>query len=217
MSDSAVIARIAGRGMPVRGDDIDTDRIIPARYLREITFDGLGPHAFEDERRALNGAHPMDDPRFADAGVLVVNRNFGCGSSREHAPQALLRRGIRAIVGESFAEIFFGNCVAIGLPCVTMTPEHVESLQALLDEAPDTELTVDVEAERVATDHGGYPAAIPASAPTFAAPAPATGVRRMPSAQWSDPLSVGGPVLPRCADRRHGLHPFGDMVYTSRG
>ena len=164
MSDSAVIARIAGRGMPVRGDDIDTDRIIPARYLREITFDGLGPHAFEDERRALNGAHPMDDTRFAGAGVLVVNKNFGCGSSREHAPQALLRRGIRAIVGESFAEIFFGNCVAIGLPCVTMTPEHVESLQALLDEAPDTELTVDVEAERVATDHGGYPAAIPASA-----------------------------------------------------
>ena len=135
MSDSAVIARIAGRGMPVRGDDIDTDRIIPARYLREITFERLGPHAFEDERRALNGAHPMDDPRFADAGVLVVNKNFGCGSSREHAPQALLRRGIRAIVGESFAEIFFGNCVAIGLPCVTMTPEHVESLQALLDEA----------------------------------------------------------------------------------
>ena len=164
MADEAVIARIAGRGVPVRGDDIDTDRIIPARYLREITFEGLGPHAFEDDRRALNGEHPMDDPRFADAGVLVVNQNFGCGSSREHAPQALLRRGIRAIVGESFAEIFFGNCVAIGLPCLTMSPEHADALQALVEEAPETELTVDVEAGRVVTDHGDYPAAIPASA-----------------------------------------------------
>ncbi|MDE2989684.1 MAG: 3-isopropylmalate dehydratase small subunit [Chloroflexota bacterium] len=164
MSEGAVIDRIVGRGVPVRGNDIDTDRIIPARYLREITFEGLGPHAFEDDRRALNGAHPLDDPRFADAGVMVVNKNFGCGSSREHAPQALLRRGIRAIVGESFAEIFFGNCVAIGLPCLTTTPEHADALQALLEEAPDTDLTVDVEAERVVTDHGDYPAAVPASA-----------------------------------------------------
>jgi 3-isopropylmalate/(R)-2-methylmalate dehydratase small subunit len=164
MSDGAVIARIVGRGVPVRGNDIDTDRIIPARYLREITFEGLGPHAFEDDRRALDGAHPLDDPRFAGAGVLVVNENFGCGSSREHAPQALLRRGIRAIVGESFAEIFFGNCVTIGLPCVTMAPEHVESLQALLDEAPDAELTVDIDGQRIVTDQGAYPAAVPASA-----------------------------------------------------
>ncbi len=164
MADEAVIDRIVGRGVPVRGNDIDTDRIIPARYLREITFEGLGPHAFEDDRRARNGAHPLDDPRFVGAGVLVVNENFGCGSSREHAPQALLRRGIRAIVGESFAEIFFGNCVAIGLPCLTTTPEHADALQALLEEAPDTELTVDLEAERVVTDHGHYPAAIAASA-----------------------------------------------------
>ncbi|MCY4112858.1 MAG: 3-isopropylmalate dehydratase small subunit [Chloroflexi bacterium] len=164
MSDEAVIDRIVGRGVPVRGNDIDTDRIIPARYLREITFEGLGPHAFEDDRRALNGAHPLDDPRFDGAGVLVVNENFGCGSSREHAPQALLRRGIKAIVGESFAEIFFGNCVAIGLPCLTTTPEHADALQALLEEAPDTELTVDVEAERIVTDQGAYPASIPASA-----------------------------------------------------
>ena len=152
------------RAIPLRGNDIDTDRIIPARYLREITFEGLGPHAFEDDRRALNGAHPLDDPRFAGAGVLVVNENFGCGSSREHAPQALLRRGIRAIVGESFAEIFFGNCVAIGLPCLTVTPEHADALQALIEEAPATELTVDVEAERIVTSQGTYPAAIPASA-----------------------------------------------------
>ena len=164
MADEAIIAQVAGRGVPVRGNDIDTDRIIPARYLREITFEGLGPHAFEDDRRALNGAHPLDDPRFAGASVLVVNENFGCGSSREHAPQALLRRGIRAIVGESFAEIFFGNCVAIGLPCLTVTPEHADALQALVEEAPETELTVDVEAERVVTGQGTYPAAIPASA-----------------------------------------------------
>ncbi len=164
MSNEAVIDRIVGRGVPVRGNDIDTDRIIPARYLREITFEGLGPHAFEDDRRALNGAHPLDDPRFEGAGVLVVNENFGCGSSREHAPQALLRRGIRAIVGESFAEIFFGNCVTIGLPCLTTTPEHADALQALIEEAPDTELTIDIEAEQVVTDQGAYPAAVPASA-----------------------------------------------------
>ena len=96
--------------------------------------------------------------------MLVVNENFGCGSSREHAPQALLRRGIRAIVGESFAEIFFGNCVTIGLPCLTTTPEHADALQALLEEAPDTELTIDIEAELIVTDQGAYPAAVPASA-----------------------------------------------------
>ncbi len=148
--------------MPVRGNDIDTDRIIPARYLREITFEALGPRAFEDERRAQGGAHPMDDPRFAEASVLVVNRNFGCGSSREHAPQALYRRGIRAIVGEGFAEIFFGNCVAIGLPCLTMSPEHIDSLQALIEEEPASVLTVDLQAERVATADASYPAGMPA-------------------------------------------------------
>ena len=144
MSNEAVIDRIVGRGVPVRGNDIDTDRIIPARYLREITFEGLGPHAFEDDRRALNGAHPLDDPTLRGRRRAGGEReNFGCGSSREHAPQALLRRGIRAIVGESFAEIFFGNCVTIGLPCLTTTPEHADALQALLEEAPDTELTID--------------------------------------------------------------------------
>ena len=162
MSDSSIVSRVGGRGVPVRGDDIDTDRIIPARYLREITFEALGPHAFEDERRAQGGAHPMDDPRFADASVLVVNRNFGCGSSREHAPQALYRRGIHVIVGEGFAEIFFGNCVAIGLPCLTMSPEHIDSLQTLIEEEPASELTVDLQAERVATADASYPADMPA-------------------------------------------------------
>lgn len=162
MSNTSVIARVIGYGVAVHGNDIDTDRIIPARYLREITFEALGPHAFEDDRRALNGAHPMDDPRFADASVLVVNRNFGSGSSREHAPQALYRRGIRALVGESFAEIFFGNCVAIGLPCVAMSREHVDSLQTLVEQDHDAAITVDIEAQRVLTADEIYPANMPA-------------------------------------------------------
>src|SRR5687768_3769426 len=116
------ITRVDGRGLPMRGDDIDTDRIMPARFLRSVTFEGLEQHVFEDERSgsaAGEGArqqHPFDDPRYRGASILVVNRNFGCGSSREHAPQALHRSGIRAIIGESFSEIFFGNSLMIGLP-----------------------------------------------------------------------------------------------------
>ena len=109
-STSTVRSRITGTVVPVRGNDIDTDRIIPARYLRTVTFDGLGEHAFEDDR--AGGGHAFDDPRFGGASVLVANDNFGCGSSREHAPQALMRWGIEAFVAQSFAEIFFGNCVS---------------------------------------------------------------------------------------------------------
>ncbi len=163
MSDDARIHHVAGRGVPVRGNDIDTDRIIPARYLREITFETLGPHAFEDERRQLNGKHPFDDARFAGASILVVNRNFGSGSSREHAPQALKRRGIGAIVGESFAEIFFGNCTTIGVPCLTLPAAQIESLQSLIEEAPETQVAIDVASGAITAGQATYRAELPAS------------------------------------------------------
>jgi 3-isopropylmalate/(R)-2-methylmalate dehydratase small subunit len=143
------IDRIRGTALPLRGDDVDTDRIIPARYLKAVTFEGLGEHAFEDDRIALSGAHPFDDARFASASILLVNRNFGCGSSREHAPQALYRRGLRAVVGEGFSEIFFGNSVALGLPCVTVSRADAATLLELAEREPGTELIVDLEARRV--------------------------------------------------------------------
>jgi 3-isopropylmalate/(R)-2-methylmalate dehydratase small subunit len=134
----------AGRGLPLRGNDIDTDRIMPARFLRAITFDGLEQHLFEDDRKTTQ--HPFDDSRYRGASVLVVNSNFGCGSSREHAPQGLQRWGITAVVGESFAEIFFGNSLMIGLPCVTASAADVKTLQDIIEQRPDTEVRVDLEA-----------------------------------------------------------------------
>ncbi|BAZ90842.1 3-isopropylmalate dehydratase small subunit [Raphidiopsis curvata NIES-932] len=139
------INKISDRALPLVGDDIDTDRIIPARYLKAITFDGLGEGAFIDDRKALNGQHPFDLPQYQGARVLIVNRNFGCGSSREHAPQALAKWGIRGIIGESFAEIFFGNCVAMGIPCVTAESAIVRQLQELVTADPQALLTIDVE------------------------------------------------------------------------
>jgi 3-isopropylmalate/(R)-2-methylmalate dehydratase small subunit len=155
------VERVTGRGCVLRGDDIDTDRIIPARFLRCVVFDGLGEHAFEDDRAQAKGDHPLDDPRFAGASVLIVGRNFGCGSSREHAPQSLLRHGFRAFVGGSFAEIFAGNCTALGLPCLVLAPDDLEALMDAVEARPDQTVTVDVGARSVACDVGVFAAQIP--------------------------------------------------------
>jgi 3-isopropylmalate/(R)-2-methylmalate dehydratase small subunit len=133
----------------VVGSDIDTDRIIPARFLKCVTFEGLAAGAFADDRAELNGEHPFDRPVHREASVLVVNSNFGCGSSREHAPQALMRWGIRALIGESFAEIFFGNCLALGLPCLTAEPDTIRALQQAIVLDPAAELYLDLEALEV--------------------------------------------------------------------
>jgi 3-isopropylmalate/(R)-2-methylmalate dehydratase small subunit len=139
------VKSVTGRGMPLQGNDIDTDRIIPARFLRCVTFDGLGAQVFADDRAQLQGQHPFDQPQYQGAEVLVVNGNFGCGSSREHAPQAIAKWGIRAIVGESFAEIFFGNCLSMGIPCVTVTPENIRALQDKIAANPQANVTVNLE------------------------------------------------------------------------
>ncbi len=143
------IKTVSGRGIPLVGNDIDTDRIIPARFLRCVTFDGLGEQAFADDRAHSKGEHPFSLPQYQGANILVVNGNFGCGSSREHAPQALSKWGIQAIVGESYAEIFFGNCVAIGIPCVTAPAETIQQLQTILKENPQAPIAVDLEAMQV--------------------------------------------------------------------
>jgi 3-isopropylmalate/(R)-2-methylmalate dehydratase small subunit len=137
---------VTGTGIPLVGNDIDTDRIIPARFLKAITFEGLGDQVFVDDRAQASGEHPFDLPQYQGATILVVNNNFGCGSSREHAPQAIARWGIEAIVGESFAEIFLGNCLAMGLPCVTATLEVTSQIQQTLHSNPQAAITVDLEA-----------------------------------------------------------------------
>ena len=143
------ISQITGRALPMRGNDIDTDRIIPARFLTAVTFDGLEQHVFEDDRKSAGGPynrHPFDVSHFQGAAVLLVNANFGCGSSREHAPQALQRWGIQVVIGESFAEIFFGNSGMIGMPCVTASAADVAALMDLAEREPATEFAVDLVA-----------------------------------------------------------------------
>lgn len=158
---NAKVTRVDGTGCVLRGDDIDTDRIIPARFLRCVTFDGLGEHSFEDDRKQAKGNHALDDERFAGASILVCGRNFGCGSSREHAPQALMRFGFQAFVGESFAEIFFGNCVALGLPAVTLPRPELDRLMDAVELDPSQELVLDLAAgtltSRAGTQKIGMP------------------------------------------------------------
>ena len=138
---STCVDRLEGRGLPLRGDNIDTDRIIPARFLKAVTFEGLGDHVFEDDRAAL-ADHPFSNPAYQDARILLANENFGSGSSREHAPQALKRWGISACVGESFSEIFRGNSLAIGLPCVTVSHEDIERLMSVVEATPSVRFTL---------------------------------------------------------------------------
>ena len=164
MSNDSKITRVAGRAIVVRGNDIDTDRIIPARYLKEATFARMGDYPFFDERFEAAGKlkpHPFNDPKFKGASVLFVNKNFGCGSSREHAPQALYRFGIHAVVGESFAAIFAGNCVMIGMPTVTVGEREIEELMRLADSKPETSFALDIQAKKLSYDGKSFAVDIP--------------------------------------------------------
>jgi len=142
------IKSVTATGIPLLLDDIDTDRIIPARFLRCVTFDGLGEHAFEDDRKQ-DPSHPFDNSRYQGAGLLIAGRNFGCGSSREHAPQSLMRWGIKAVIAESFAEIFFGNCGSLGIPAVKASRSDLEKLVAAIEQNPALPITLDLQTLRV--------------------------------------------------------------------
>ena len=154
------ITQVAGRGVYVPGDDLDTDRIIPARFMKCITFDGLGEFAFYDARAFAKEAgevHPLDDKRFEGASILLSGSNFGCGSSREHAPQALYRFGIRAIVTESFAEIFFGNSITLGMPCVVASGEDIRAIAKLVESDPAAILTLDLTEKKLSIADTDFP------------------------------------------------------------
>jgi len=155
------ISKVQGRGVYVAGDDIDTDRIIPARFMKCVTFDGLGQYLFNDVRFEENGTkkdHPLNDPKHAGATILLSNANFGCGSSREHAPQAIAKFGFRAVVAESFAEIFFGNSTTLGMPCVSVSRDAVLALGKAIEADPKAELTIDLEKGTVSAGSLSFPA-----------------------------------------------------------
>ena len=159
-----VIDEITGPGIAIRGNDIDTDAIIPARFMKCVTFEGLGEYAFYDERYDADGnskPHPFNDERHSQAKILLVNSNFGCGSSREHAPQALAKWGIEAVVGESFAEIFAGNCTAMGIPAMTMDHDRIEELMHIVESEPATVLSVRVREQIVQADRRVFEGSIP--------------------------------------------------------
>ena len=156
------ILSVSGRGIPLRGNDIDTDRIMPARFLKVVSFEGLEKHVFEDDRRTNRGQHPFGDMRYQDPAILVVNANFGCGSSREHAPQGLVRYGIRAIIGESFSEIFLGNSSVLGLPCFTADHDSIDKLQTLIETTPEVTIDASVETGAVSAGSLKFTASMPA-------------------------------------------------------
>ena len=158
----SAITRVTGHGLPLRGRDLDTDRIMPARFLRAVTFEGLERHVFEDDRAADPG-HPFNDPRYTGASILVVNSNFGCGSSREHAPQGLARFGIKAIVGESFSEIFLGNAAVLGMPCFSADHASIETLQAAVERTPALTIDASVDTGTVSAGDLRIPASLPAA------------------------------------------------------
>ena len=163
----AQIKDVSGTGIHLPGDDIDTDRIIPARYLKCVTFDDLAGTHFYDVRFDPDGkptGHPLDDPRFAGASIMLSGSNFGCGSSREHAPQAIYRSGFRAIIAESFAEIFFGNSTTLGMPCVSASREDIESLGAAIEEDPGTGIRIDLEGMTVSYGDRNFAITMPDSA-----------------------------------------------------
>lgn len=148
------IAEVKGRALVIEGDDIDTDRIIPARFLKCVSFEALGGQVFADDRSELEGRHPFDLAINQGASILVVNGNFGCGSSREHAPQALMRWGIRAVIGQSFAEIFYGNCLALGIPCASASVDQIKDLQRVVKAEPSLNWALDVEGQAVVSAVG---------------------------------------------------------------
>lgn len=157
------IVQVAGTGVPLFLDDIDTDRIIPARFLRCVSFEGIGEHAFEDDRKQ-DPQHPFNDPAFRSGAVLISGRNFGCGSSREHAPQSLMRWGIQAVIAESYAEIFFGNCTSLGIPAVCAKREDLAEMAAAIQADPKTPVKVDLQAKTVTVGAKSYPFTMPTSA-----------------------------------------------------
>jgi 3-isopropylmalate/(R)-2-methylmalate dehydratase small subunit len=157
---NGAVQNVSGTALIIQGEDIDTDRIIPARFLKCVSFDALGDQVFADDRLELAGEHPFDQERFKGASILIVNGNFGCGSSREHAPQALMRWGIRAVVGVSFAEIFFGNCLALGIPCATASPDQILAIQSLVNDDATRHWTLDLEGMALASDQDRWDVSI---------------------------------------------------------